>query len=349
MERFLARDPLRTLAKLPEAARANPGNPLVLGRQLLCAAYERPLSAHEMDRFGPTGLEAAEQLDRGGELVWQAGRFYYPAYEPPAKNIDLRGTGGPRIRLMVGGEELGEMELSRALTSAHAGAIYLHRGESYVVEELDLMANLARLRPEPVDYFTQAVMQAVIQDNVSLGERPCREGRVRWVGVTVTEQVIGYRRRGLKDDTASEIIPLELPPQSFDTSAVRLEHPGHPGQDWEERSSAVHGVEHAVMAMAPIWAACDRGDLGSAWFPLEPETLGAAVYVYDRAPGGVGLTDALFAQADEWLNDARDLLANCPCAEGCPECLLSLRCEVRNELLSKAGALALLTDLQMVT
>ena len=118
-----------------------------------------------------------------------------------------------------------------------------------------------------------------------------------------------------------------------------------PDEDMATQIGGVHGFEHAMLAVAPFLAGCDRGDLGSAWYSVFPDTMRPAVFIFDRAPGGVGLGEKLFEVRSAWVRAARQLLASCECEGGCPACLYSPRCESGNEALSKVGALGLLRRL----
>jgi len=135
---------------------------------LLCAAHERPIAPSEFEIFGPTALEVAEELDRAGELTFRGTHFYYPSFEPPSLKVNIRGASRESFRLLVGGEEIGTMEYSRALSQAHPGAIYLHRGEPFEVIELDLLKNDAHLERFTGNYYTQAKIQALLEPGNSL-------------------------------------------------------------------------------------------------------------------------------------------------------------------------------------
>jgi DEAD/DEAH box helicase domain-containing protein len=140
--------------------------------------------------------------------------------------------------------------------------------------------------------------------------------------------------------------PLELPPTSYDTIAVRFDLPRiEEGDDLARQIGSIHGLEHALMAVAPFLAGCDRGDLGSAWYTVFPDTMQPVVFAFDKTPGGVGLTERLYESRTGWLHAAMQLLASCGCDDGCPGCLLSPRCEVMNDALHKSGTEALLRSL----
>lgn len=339
LEQFLLREPHRLLEGATESVALDPSNPTIVAQQLRCAAYERPIAPTEIEGFGPRALEVAEALDRAGDLALRGGLFYYPAHESPAAKVNIRGSGQDQVLLYEGGEALGAMERWRAMQYAHAGAVYLHRGVSYVVDSLDLDAGRAEVHREDTDYYTQPLVQSSIETTVDIAS----DGRFAVGGVHVTDLVLGYRKRAHEGGATLGVYDLEVPPQTFDTIAVRLDLPPFdPDEEMETQMAAVHGLEHALLAIAPLLAGCDRGDLGSGWYAYNPDVGGPSVTVFDRAPGGVGLSEALFRQTDAWLSAAEQLLAGCKCEDGCPGCLLSARCEAGNALLSKAATLRLI-------
>jgi len=346
LEQFLVRQPGMLLNARNESVSANPENTQILSQHLLCAAHERPIAPSELTRFGANALNVAENLDRSGELEFRAGLFFYPSFEPPALNVNIRGSGGRLVTLYVEGNELGTMEEWRALTSAHEGAIYLHRGATYQVVELDVENGLAELVPTNADYYTQSIVQSVIESTVTFRESARGRVAIKLGGVKVTDVVTGYRRKSLDGDTVLGMEPLDLPPNTYDTVSLRFDLPELDlDGDVMAQLGGVHGMEHALLAVAPFLAGCDRADLGSAWYAAFPDTLQPAVFVFDKTPGGIGLCEKLYDDLQSWLESALKLLTTCPCDTGCPACILSARCESGNENLDKRQAIELLTAL----
>ncbi len=335
LERFLVRSPELLLDKPVESATLNPDNPHVLEAQLRCAAYERPVGEDELPRFGDRARDVADDMVASGDAVWSAGRLFYPSHENPAASINIRGIEGTTILLLVEGAALGEMEEWRAYRQAHQGAVYLHRGVTYVVQELDLERKLALLVQDKPNYFTQAIVQSVVESTVEVE----RADGLLLTGVKVTTSIPGYVKRRLDGDGILGQDSLDLPVKSFDTVGLRLDLSGlsfdHVG--------TVHALEHALSAVAPMIAGCDRDDLGSCWYVMCPETMLPAVYVFDGTPGGIGLAEKLFEERRNWFRHALALLESCPCNDGCPACLLSPRCESGNEPLDKKGAVTWLS------
>ena len=343
LEQYLLDNPERLLNGRNESVTIQPSNPTILGSQLLCAAYERPLAPSECEIFAPNALDIAENLDRAGELKFQGGHFYYPGFEPPALRVNIRGAGMDMVSLLVGGEELGTMEYARALTQAHPGAIYLHRGDPFEVSELDLIKNQAHLERFKGNYYTQAKVQALLEPGYSVQGN----GVFSLAGCKVTDLVIGYSKKSFDGDTVLDVLPLELPPRAFDTVCLRIDLPAlDMDGPLEQQIAGVHGLEHALLGLAPLFAGCDRNDLGSAWFAVFHETMCPAVFIYDRTPGGIGLAEVLYKRANELVAAALDRVRKCECERGCPGCLFLSHCELGNEQLDKEMAYQMLLKLK---
>jgi DEAD/DEAH box helicase domain-containing protein len=348
LEQFFIREPHMLLDARHESVSANPGNPQLLSQHLLCAAHERPIAPSELDRFGPRSFEVAEGLDRSGELEFRAGLFFYPSMEPPAPGVNIRNGGGEQVRLYLEGQELGTMERVRAMTTAYTGAVYLHRGASFIVEQLDLSQMRADVAAKEVDYYTQSTVESTIEVNVDIRSKPLFSERdaAYLSSVTVTDMVIGFRRKSLDGDTVLSNEPLDLPSITYDTISVWFDLPEIDYSNLEPSDiGGFHGLEHALMTVAPLVCGCDRADLGSTWFSVFHRTMRPSLFIYDKTPGGVGLCDTLFQSTTGWLRAALQLLTSCPCTEGCPACLLSSRCESNNEMLDKQSTIELLNTL----
>ncbi len=343
LEQFLVREPSMLLDGRNENVAVNPQNPQILGQHLLCAAHERPISPTELTRFGGNALEIAENLDRSGELQFRAGMFFYPSIEPPAPKVNIRSGGGDQVRLMEGDVEIGTMERWRAMTSAHDGAVYLHRGATFLVSKLNLDEGRAEMDAMDLDYYTQCLTQSVLDPRAPFMETTFKSLKTSLAGVTVTDLVTGYRRKSLDGDTVLGVDLLDLPSVTYSTLCLRIDLPPLDEEgDLERQIGGIHGLEHALLAVAPILAGCDRGDLGSAWYTMFHDTMTPAVFVFDKTPGGVGLCEKLFDSMTGWLRASLQLLQSCPCETGCPSCLFSARCEASNEALNKAEAIRVL-------
>ena len=227
----------------------------------------------------------------------------------------------------------------------HEGAIYLHLGESYRVIALDLENRTAVVEPFSGDFYTQAKKETMTAiEAVELSGR--RLGLEASFGqVSVTEQVVGYQKRSIRDGEQIDLVTLDLPPTTFETEAVwYLPEPEMlEGLEREPRLlGTLHAAEHAMIAVLPLWAMCDRWDIGGLSTNIHFQTGRPTIFVYDGHPGGIGLARRGYDAFEGWAGDTEKLVGACPCERGCPSCVQSPKCGNLNEPLDKAGALTLL-------
>jgi DEAD/DEAH box helicase domain-containing protein len=340
LDQFFMREPDKLLGRRVEAAILDHGNPRVLAGHVRAAAYEAPLGVEDPPEYLAAARDDPELKETPAGFVW-AGR------EHPAARIALRATDPDAFTIVDGttGDVLGLVERSRAYTTVHEGAVYLHRGESYLVRELDLTTLHAVVEPFTGNWYTQAkeeTMTSIVEPR-----------RVEWrLGmelafgeIEVTEQVVAYERRTVSGQERIELVPLVLPQATFTTEAIwYLPEPEHLEglEEMPRLLGTLHAAEHAMISLLPLWAMCDRWDIGGLSTNIHPQTGRPTVFIYDGHAGGVGLTERGFEQFEGWVRDTAELLAGCPCTDGCPSCVQSPKCGNLNDMLDKAGALAFL-------
>ncbi len=359
LDQYLLRHPADLFARPHEAARCDPGNPYVLAQHLPCAAYESPLTAEDEALFGGRYVEAMVRLEENGTLDYrgragQPDRWFYTGKKYPAQEVGLRSASGGRVRLLDiehGRQVLEEIDATTAHFRAHRGAIYLHQGNSYLVTDLDLRAGVALLKEAEPGYYTQPRELNEINIIRSIAHRSLTWGAAFYGQVRATSQVIGYtRKKQFSARAPSEEVlsqePLDLPPQTYETTAVWWDVPAAWGHQLARQggdfAGALHAVEHGCIAMLPLLAMCDRFDLGGVSTAHHPDTEGPLICIYDAYPGGVGLAERGFEALTAWWQATAEMIANCPCQAGCPSCIHSPKCGNNNEPLDKAGAAALL-------
>jgi DEAD/DEAH box helicase domain-containing protein len=344
LDQYFMREPRALLGRRVEAAILDHANPRILDGHVRSAAFEGPLDEDDRATLGDSYLERAphvtdlKQTPRG--FVW-AGRDY------PAARVQLRSASPDAIVVVEedAGTVLGIVELERAYSTVHEGAVYLHLGEPYHVSVLDLEARAAVVRPFSGDWYTMAKKET---STVILEERT-RERRLGldacFGAISVTEQVVGYQRRRMSTQEAIDVIDLDLPQTQFETESVwYLPEPEHLAQltDLPRLLGSLHAAEHTMIALLPLWAMCDRWDIGGLSTNLHLQTGRPTVFVYDGHAGGVGIAQRGFDQFEGWVEDTARLLERCPCSHGCPSCVQSPKCGNLNEPLDKSGALGLL-------
>jgi DEAD/DEAH box helicase domain-containing protein len=296
------------------------------------------------------GGEALVLAAADPELRRTARGFVWAGRDHPAARVPLRSADADSFAIVDAstGDVLGLVERSRAYSTVHEGAVYLHRGESFLVRELDEAAMRAIVEPFRGDWYTHAR-----KETMTTIVRPLREEErlglpLAFGEIEVTEQVVGYERKTIRSQERIEVVPLVLPPTTFPTEAIWFVPEPAQLAGLEEMPlllSTLHAAEHALIAMLPLWAMCDRWDIGGLSTNVHPQTARPTVFVYDGHPGGVGIAERGFEQFEGWVADTAAMLAGCPCHDGCPSCVQSPKCGNLNDLLDKAGARELLERL----
>jgi DEAD/DEAH box helicase domain-containing protein len=362
LDQFFCRHPDDFLERPVEAAILDHESSLIFRRHLLCAAHEGPLSGQDAEFLGPRWEAHAEVLQSAGELrrraggvqsAGAAGRVGPNTYVPresggyPAAEVSLRSASPEQFAIVdvASGELLGSTEATRAHSTVHAGAIYLHLGRSYEVRELDLERRRALVAPFDGDWYTQPKSETDTEIVRLLDRRDTLGVTLSFGEVAVTDTVLAYQRKRVADNAFLDLVGLDLPPTSFSTQALWFELDSAELAETiplEALLGALHATEHAQISVLPLIAMCDRWDIGGLSTNLHPQTGGPTIFIYDGHPGGIGITRTAFARFEELSRDAHRLIAECPCASGCPSCIQSPKCGNLNEPLSKAGARLLL-------
>ncbi|MDH3300481.1 MAG: DEAD/DEAH box helicase [Acidimicrobiia bacterium] len=353
LDQWFMAHPSELFERPPEPAVVNVANPNILDPHLGCAAYEWPLK-HNDDEWWPDLDDAvhrnvlADQMRirpdgrRLPRAVWDGpGR--------PFHRIGLRSASGGELRIVDDdGDLIGTVEKTRAAHLVHPGAVYLHRGQSFKVLDLDLAARTATVEPDDGSTWTQAksTIDIEVLDTGSakdVGRSTLHLGRVR-----VTTQVVGYQVKatGSRETLASE--DLDLPPEELVTTSIWYEWQheliAQAGIRGFALPGALHAAEHAAIGILPLFTICDRWDVGGVSIASAPHSGLPTIFIYDGYPGGAGIADLAFAAADRHLAATADILDACQCVTGCPSCVQSPKCGNGNEPLDKMAALALLVN-----
>jgi DEAD/DEAH box helicase domain-containing protein len=344
LDQYFMREPEALLGRRVEAAILDHANPRVLDGHVRAAAFEGPLDDDDRATLGDAALERAALLP---ELTKTPRGYVWAGRDYPAARAPLRSTSPDSFTVVDAstGTLLGMVERERAYGSVHEGAVYLHLGESYLVRELDLDARTAVVTPFAGDYYTQPKKETMTAiERARLTER--RAGLDLSFGdVSVTEQVVGFQRKAVRDGSTLETVFLDMPETTFETEAVwylpdpeQLEGIDH----MPALLGALHAAEHSMIALLPLWAMCDRWDIGGLSTNIHFQTGQPTIFVYDGHSGGVGITERGYERFPDWVEDTARLLAGCPCTAGCPSCVQSPKCGNLNDMLDKAGARTLL-------
>lgn len=367
LDQWYADHPRELVTRPPEPSVVNPANPFVLVPHLACAAHELPLQMDEadtwagpsarVDRLGTVPVHEAfedgiRRLVLADQLRVVNGRAVWAGRGSPAVGISLRSSSGGEVRIVDATKNerlIGTVDASRAPASVHAGALYLHQGQQYRIRSLDFEDLVAAAEPVSIDEYTRVRSTTDVRfigahQSTTVGALALHVGSVE-----VTETITGYQRIRISTGATLELVALDGAPSSLVTRAVWYEVPdrvleevGLVDSGYQQLPGALHAAEHCGIGVLPLFAICDRWDVGGVSTAAHPQTGMPTVVIYDGYPGGSGVAELGYAAAQSHLAATRDVLATCPCAAGCPSCVQSPKCGNGNEPLDKAMAFAFL-------
>ncbi len=347
LEQYFVRNPKELLSRPVEAATIDYANPFIHGRHLVAAAYESPLVAEDEEFFGSGLAEAAEREVRNGGLRSGFDNWLVSGDGYPAGEISLRSSSPDQFTIVDGetGDIIGSQEAETAFMFLHPGAVYLHMGDTYLVEHLDIEGRVAAVRRFFDSYYTHPRKEAsteILADSLAAPFGPLT---MHLGTLAVSTRVVAFQRKRRGGDEVLGAEELDLPTQHFVTEGVWFTFPLEMVTD-ESRlprlPGGLHAVEHALIALLPLLAMCDRWDIGGLSTPLHPQTELPTIFVYDGHPGGVGIARQGFDRVEQWFRDTIALIRDCGCTEGCPSCVQSPKCGNWNEPLDKELAIELL-------
>ncbi|MCX6029980.1 MAG: DEAD/DEAH box helicase [Chloroflexi bacterium] len=367
LDQYYMRHGPELLGKPHENALLDPDNVYILYRHLPCAAHEAPLRVSDEDLqglrdlegladdealFGPGFVDAMVALENNGLLRFTGDRWVYTRGDYPAQDVSLRDAEGARFAILDASNTFRMIEEISATTApfrVHPGAIYLHQGESYQVTEYNPALRHAIVTPVTADYYTQPRELNDVRIVRSLRHRELPTAHAYLGRVRVRSQVIGYRRLQQFSEAVLDDTPLEMPMTEFETVALWWDLPEGAPYELARRGldflGGIHAVEHAAIGILPLFAMCDRWDIGGLSTPNHPDTDAAQVFIYDGFPGGVGIAEKGFDLLPELWSATLDVIEKCPCPSGCPSCVQSPKCGNFNEPLDKKAATVILREL----
>ena len=354
LDQWLVNHPDELLSRAPEPAVVNPSNPFVLDPHLRCAAHELPLT-HADARWWPDALDdGVRRLVQADELlVRHRGRRGEPiavwdGVGWPSHGVGLRNAGGAPVRIVAAGSDraIGDVDRGRAPEQVHPGASYLHQGEHWRVVELDLDAGVATVEPDDGATYTVARSDTRTRLLEVDSERSVGAARLFLGCAEVEHRVVGYQRKETLTGTLVASVPLDLPPATLITRAIwyviEQSVVDASGIDRLVLPAALHAVEHAAIGILPLFAICDRWDVGGVSIARHADTALPTIMIYDAMPGGAGVSELGYEAADRHLHATLESIAGCRCRDGCPSCVQSPKCGNGNDHLDKAAAVALL-------
>ncbi len=349
LDQYFIKHPDDLFARSFEAAVLDPHNPYVVKAHLPCAAAEEPLTMED-EQFWPVDFaEHLERLERQGALLRTADGepAWLAAKQNPQRQVNLRSTGETyTIFEKETGQAIGTVDGGRAFKECHPGAIYLHSAREYVVDDLILDKKDIVVHRSDLKYFTRVRSEKETEIIKTLRSKPAGQFLVREGDVKVTEVITGYEKRAIAGQELLGVFPLELPPQTFETRGfwieIELMIKAYVEAKGRHFMGGIHAIEHAAIGIFPLFALCDRNDIGGICYPFHPQVEKSAIFIYDGHPGGVGLAQRGFEIVLGLLEKTLQHVETCECEDGCPSCIHSPKCGSGNKPLDKQAAVMIL-------
>ena len=356
LDQWLMAHPIELFTRPPEPAVINPSNAFILDPHVACAAYEKPLTYDDARYWSDDLEDSVRELVQNDQLRLRSRIRRRNKTEPtavwagkgvPAPKVGLRtGTNG-EFRIVLDDDTLvGTVDQGRAYGLVHPGAVYLHQGRAYRVDQLDLEHRRAIVEAFDGDEYTQARSETSIRVLRSERHRAIGRSFLHLGAVEVTTRVVGYQRRDARSRRVIANEALDLPPSVLTTRSfwyvVGADVLADAGVEKDAVAGTLHATEHAAIGLLPLFTICDRWDVGGVSIAYHQDTDAPTVFVYDGYPGGAGIAELGFSAADRHLAATLEVITACSCSAGCPSCVQSPKCGNGNEPLDKLGAAALL-------
>jgi DEAD/DEAH box helicase domain-containing protein len=350
LDQFFCRHPDEFLDRSVEAAILDYESEEIHLAHLAAAAYELPLSAEDAEILGPRWKLYADRLVQTGDLREKSGRYMPRGAGFAAAQISLRSASPNQFAVIDtnDGELIGMVESARAFRTVHPGAVYLHMGRQFEVEDLELHDHRALVHDFNGNWYTQPKSDTDTFIEEIRMQRMIGDVELNFGIVSVSEEVVAYQRKRVQDHEPIDLLPVELPQQEFVTQALWYVMPESLFEEFplDVLQGALHAAEHGQIAVLPLIAMCDRWDIGGLSTAFHQQTGRPTIFIYDGHPGGVGITRTGYEQFERLVDDALRLIEECPCESACPSCVQSPKCGNLNEPLNKNGAIELLKRLQ---
>jgi len=337
-----------------EAAVVDPQNKPILKAHIECAASELPIAID--DKYFPekNSPEIFNELKQEGRLLQSVeNRSYHARKRRPQMEVDIRSVGQSWTIFIPAGQTksgknsvVGSMGGHRVFSECHPGAIYLHRARQYEIVELDQAKMNVYVQPVEVNYYTQAMSQKSTKILKVIASRPVKNFLARFGELRVHEKITGFEKKHISSQERLSVHPLDLPEQTFETMGLWIEIENFIQAAVLTRGlhfmGGIHALEHAAIGLFPLFAFCDRDDVGGISIPLHEQVGKAAVFIYDGYPGGIGLSERCYAVLEQLLDSTLEMVKSCDCETGCPACIQSPKCGNGNVPLDKEAAVLIL-------
>lgn len=347
LDQYFMHHPEAFFEKSHETAVIDPKNKNILKRHIPCASSEVYLreddGVYDVKKLMPL---IDELIEEGVINPGKRGDIWFSKRKMPHRDVGIRAIGEPFNIVGESGKVIGGLDGVRVFREAFPGAIYLHRGRQYRIIELDFNNKKAICREVDVNYYTQALSK---EETEVIQEREIKLYKnfsVYWGILKTAQRITGYEKKRIFDRLRISRHNLDMPEYVFETEGlwIKIDEEIQSSIDSEgfDLAGTLHAVEHTAIACIPLFALCDRGDIGGLSYTFYPVFGQPAIFIYDGYEGGIGLTKRAIEVIEDWLMATLRVIDECPCEEGCPSCVQDPQCGSSNQPLDKEGARLLL-------
>lgn len=344
LDQYFMNNPKFFFDKPHENAIIDLSNPILQEAHLLCAAKELPLKRGESEKYFGISQDVIDELVSKKDLYENhRGDFIYPYDDNPALDHSLDQISSEEFKVMVNGRLLETMERSQVYREAHEGAILINKGDTYVVNSINLKRGYVNVSKEVVDYHTMVLNKTETNIKKKLSKTKYGGLTIHFGELTVSEDYFKYKKMHFSKPIGTFL--LDLPPLTFNTKGLWFTIPKEVKDTLEDMfpndedvfAGGLHGAEHALIGLFPLHTMCDRFDIGGLSTNYHEDTQEATIFIYDGYEGGIGIAEKAVDVFVDLLNSTIDLLNNCQCKKGCPACIYSPKCGNDNKPLHKGA------------
>ena len=342
LDQYFMNNPTFFFDKPHENAIIDLTNPILQEAHILCAAKELPLKKGEVKKYFGVDEGILDELVSKKDLHKNIrGDYMYPYDDNPALDHSLDQISGQEFKVMNNGRLLETMERSQVYREAHEGAILINKGDTYVVNNVNLKSGFVNVSQKTVDYHTMVLNKTEITIEKKLSKTKYGDLTIHFGELTVSEDYFKYKKMHFSKPIGT--YPLDLPPLKFRTKGLWFTIPKQVQDTLEDMfpneeevfAGGLHGAEHALIGLFPLHTMCDRFDIGGLSTNYHDDTQEATIFIYDGYEGGIGITEKAVDVFVDLLKSTIDLLENCTCKSGCPACIYSPKCGNDNKPLHK--------------
>ena len=342
LDQYFMNNPTFFFDKPHENAIIDLSNPILQEAHILCAAKELPIKSGEVYKYFNINEDILDDLVLKKDLHKNIrGDYMYPYDDNPALDHSLDQISGQEFKVMNNGRLLESMERSQVYREAHEGAILINKGDTYVVNSVNLKSGFVNVSQKTVDYHTMVLNKTEINIEKKLSKTKYGNLTIHFGELTVREDYYKYKK--MQFSKAIGTYPLDLPPLKFKTKGLWFTIPKQVSDTLEDMfpneeevfAGGLHGAEHALIGLFPLHTMCDRFDIGGLSTNYHEDTQEATIFIYDGYEGGIGICEKAVDVFVDLLKSTIDLLENCNCKRGCPACIYSPKCGNDNKPLHK--------------